>query len=111
MQNVDCEGVLVIVTPINWQDLITTVGVITGSGSALLGAAAWLIKTVLQDRLARDADVFKKQLRADADTEIERLKASLQMVAVEHQILFSKLHERRAEVIAELYKRLAWIIR
>jgi hypothetical protein len=38
--------------------------------------------------------------------EIERLKTSLQMVAIEHQIRFSKLHEKRAEVIAELYKRL-----
>ena len=28
------------------------------------------------------------------------------MVAVEHQVLFSKLHEKRAEVIAELYKKL-----
>jgi hypothetical protein len=87
---------------INWQDVITTVG----SGSALLAAAAWLIKTVLNNRLARDADVFKTQLKADADKEIERLKTSLQMVAVEHQVRFSKLHEKHAEVIAELYKRL-----
>jgi len=28
------------------------------------------------------------------------------MVAFEHQVRFSKLHETRAEVIADLYKRL-----
>jgi hypothetical protein len=91
---------------INWQDVITTVGVITGGGSVLLGAAAWLIKTVLNHKLTRDADAFRTQLKSDADMEIERLKNSLQMVAVEHQVRFSKLHETRAEVIAELYKRL-----
>jgi hypothetical protein len=91
---------------INWQDVITTVGVTTLSGGALVGAAAWLIRTVLTDRLARDADAFRAKLKADADMEIERLKNSLQMVAVEHQVRFSKLHEKRAEVIAELYKRL-----
>jgi hypothetical protein len=80
--------------------------VTTGGGAVLLGAAAWLIKTVLNDRLARDAEGFKAQLKADADKEIETLKSSLQMVAVEHQVRFSNLHEKRAEVIAELYKRL-----
>ena len=87
---------------INWQDVITTVG----SGSVLLAAAAWLLKTVLTDRLTKDADAFRTQLKADADMEIERLKNSLQMVAVEHQVRFSNLHEERAKVIAQLYKRL-----
>ena len=87
---------------INWQDIITTVG---GQGTFLL-VAAWLIRTVLTDRLSRDADAFKARLKADADAEIERLKSSLQLIAVEHQVRFSKLHEKRAEVIAELYERL-----
>jgi predicted metal-dependent phosphoesterase TrpH len=91
---------------IDWQDVITTVGVTTLSGGVLLGAAAWLIRTVLTHKLTRDADAFRIQLKADADMEIERLKNSLQMVAAEHQVRFSKLHEKRAEVIAELYKRL-----
>jgi hypothetical protein len=38
--------------------------------------------------------------------EIEKLKNSLQMVSVEHQVRFSKLHEKRAEIIADLYGRL-----
>src|SRR6266571_633038 len=91
---------------INWQDVITTVSVITASGSLLLVAAAWLIKTVLTHKLTRDADAFRTQLKFDADMEIERLKNSLHMIAVEHQVRFSRLHEKRAEVIAELYKRL-----
>jgi len=87
---------------INWQDIITAVG---GQGTFLL-VAAWLIRTVLADRMSRDAETFKMRLKADGDTEIERLKSSLQLIAVEHQVRFSKLHEKRAEVIAELYERL-----
>ena len=49
---------------------------------------------------------FKTRLKSDADIEIERLKNSLQMLAMEHQVRFSKLHEKRAEVIGEVYKRL-----
>jgi hypothetical protein len=84
---------------INWQDLLTTVG----GGSGILLAAAWLIRTVLNDKLVRDAKVFETQLKAGADAEIERLKHSLEMFAVEHQVRFSNLHAKRAEVIAEIY--------
>jgi hypothetical protein len=87
---------------INWQDLLTTVG----GGSGILLAAAWLIRTVLNDRLARDAKVFETQLKAGADAEIERLKHSLELFAVEHQVRFSNLHAKRAEVIAEIYSQM-----
>jgi hypothetical protein len=91
---------------IDWEDVLKTVGATVGGGAVLLSAAAWLIKALIIDSLARDAKVFETRLKADADLEIERLKNSLQIVAVEHQVRFSKLHEKRAEVIAELYRRL-----
>lgn len=91
---------------VNWQEIITTLGATVGGGSILLAASAWLMKTVLTDKFARDAEAFKSRLKAEADVEIERLKSSLQMTAIEHQVRFSKLHERRAELIAELYERL-----
>jgi len=77
-----------------------------GGGGVLLGAAAYLIKTALTQRLAQEAETFKTRLKADADAEIERLKHSHQITALEHQVRFSKLRERRAEIIAELYRRL-----
>ena len=85
---------------INLQDVITSLG---GQGM-FLGVAYLLFKTGLAHKFARDAEEFKTQLKAEADIEIERLKSSLQMTAVEHQVRFSRLHGRRAEVIAELYK-------
>src|SRR5260370_36481854 len=84
---------------INWQVLLTTLG----GGTAVLAAAAWLIRTALNHALTRDAEAFKARLKADADIETEKLKSSLQMVAFEHQIRFSNLHAKRAKVIAEIY--------
>lgn len=84
---------------INWQALLTTLG----GGTVILAAAAWLIRTALNHALTRDAEAFKARLKADADIETERLRSSLQMVAFEHQVTFSSLHAKRAEVIAEIY--------
>lgn len=92
---------------INWQDVVTTVASTVGGTAVLLAAAAWLIRTVLTNRLALDAEKFKAELKANADMEMEKLKHSLQRIAVEHQVRFSKLHEKRAEVIADLYRRLS----
>lgn len=89
--------------PINWQQVITTLG----GGGVVLVAAAWLIKALVTDRLARDAEKFRMDLKAKSDSEIERLKNALEMAALEHQVRFSKLHEKRAEVIAKLYAVLA----
>ena len=91
---------------INWQDVLGNIGTTLVSSVVVVGAAAWVIRTLVSDRLARDADKFKIQLKADADSTIERLKNSLQMAALEHQVRFSNLHEKRAVVIAEVYQRL-----
>jgi len=91
---------------INWQDVITNLVVVTGGGTVLVGASAWLIKTVITQKLTTDAEAFKARIQADANIEIERLKSSLQIIATEHQVRFSKLHEKRAGIIADLYKKL-----
>jgi hypothetical protein len=85
---------------LNLQTLLESLG-----GQALfLAAVAFLCKAFVSSRLTRDADAFRARLKADADTEIERLRSSLQIAATEHQVRFSKLHEKRGEVIEQLYK-------
>ena len=39
--------------PVNWQDVLTNVGTTLVSGTVVVGAAAWVVKTLLSDRLAR----------------------------------------------------------
>src|SRR5579864_9121807 len=91
-----------------WQVLVTVFAGIGGGGAAL-AIAAWLLRTALKEWLARDAEAFKTRLKADADIEIERLKNSLQILAMEHQVRFSKLHETQAEVIGDLYKKIVHV--
>ncbi len=79
-------------SPINWQDVITTLG----GNAVLLAVGAWLLKTLLTNRLALDVEKFKIQMKADADAEIERVKAFL--------IRASRVHERQIEPLTRLYR-------
>lgn len=91
---------------IDWQLLLASLGGTLISATAVVGAAAWLAKAIVSDRLARQAEEFKTQLKADADAANEQLKHALQLTALEHQVRFAKLHEKRALVIEEVYQRL-----
>jgi hypothetical protein len=84
---------------IDWQAVL----VAFGGQAALLLAVAWLIKTLISNQLSKEADAFRIQLQAQASVEIERLRSALQITATERHVLFSKLHEKRAEVIEKLY--------
>jgi len=100
-----------------WQDLFRSLG----GEVVFLAATAWLLRAVIADRLKANSDIeiervksslaqeaksFELKIKADADAGIERLRQSLEVVTHEHQIRFSQLHQKRAEIIADLYKRL-----
>jgi len=69
----------------------------------LLLLLGWLARSLGSQVLAKDLEKFKAELSAASSATTEHLKHELQRAALEHQVRFSKLHERRAEVIAELY--------
>ena len=62
-----------------------------------------MAKSLLDKVIVRDTKRFESDLKAKSDAAIENLKNSLQLKTIEHQVRFSKLHEKRAEVIAKLY--------
>jgi hypothetical protein len=83
--------------------------------SSLLAAAiVWLAKSWITERLKHaikneydeKLETHKAQLKAQSDIETERLRSQLNITAAEHQVRFSRLHSKRAEVIAELYSLL-----
>ncbi len=84
-----------------WQELI----IVFGGNATLLLVLGFLFKSLLSHMLTKDVEKYKAELNADADLLIERLKSTLQIVALEHQVRFSKLHQKRAEAIEELNKR------
>jgi hypothetical protein len=90
-----------------FAEIITAIG-----GSAVLfGAMAWLVRSAINHFLSKDLEKFKLNLQRETQQELMRLQSSLQLVALEHQIRFSKLHERRAQIIAELYSRVVELYR
>ena len=86
----------------NWQEFLTTIG----GQVVLLGAVGYLIKTLVSSRLERETEAYKAELKRNSDIEIERLKSSLQMASVEHQIRFTKLHEQRVEILTRLSREI-----
>ena len=82
-----------------WQSILLALG----GNAALLVVLGWLARSLGSQLLAKDLETFKADLAAASSATTERLKHDLQLAALEHQVRFSKLHERRAEVVAELY--------
>lgn len=85
-----------------WQSILLALG----GNAALLVVLAWLARSFGSQLLAKDLERFKASLAATSSETAERLKHDLQLASLEHSVRFSKLHEKRAEVIATLYKLL-----
>lgn len=104
-----------------WQSILLAFG----GNAALLLVLGFLGRSLLVNLMTRDAARFqielkartdseierlKSELKARADSEIERLKSELQIRALEHGVKFSKLHDRRAKVIADVYEKLVSVL-
>ena len=87
---------------IDWQVLLTTLG----GTSILIAALAWLSKTIISSIFTKDLERFKAELKESGDLAIEKFRSEVQLEAQKRIIEYSSLHERRAELIADLYSRL-----
>ncbi|MEF3075723.1 hypothetical protein V2P20_11875 [Methylobacter sp. Wu1] len=82
--------------------------------TTLSGLLLWLTKSWISERLKQaikneydqKLESHKAQLKAQSDVEIEKLRSQLSISATEHEVRFSRLHEKRAEIIAETYSLL-----
>lgn len=97
-----------------------------GGNAAFLVVVAFLGRKLLTLWLDKDFERFKDRVSSDSaralertkaelqlagNTEIERLKNDLALVAAEHSILLTRLQDRRADVIGDLYAKIAVAIR
>ena len=60
-------------------------------------------KAQLKAQTDTEIETHKARLKSQMDVEVEKLKSNLSIAASEHHVTFSKLHEERAQVIAETY--------
>jgi hypothetical protein len=87
----------------SWQ----TIAAAVIGNSVALAILGWLGKSLLEKLLQRETKRFEVELKAKADSTIEQLKSDLQLRTIEHEVAFTRLHEKRANVIAELNGLLA----
>ena len=85
-----------------WQTIVLALG----GNVALLAVLGWLSKSLVSQLLAKDIEGFKATLKAESESATQKLRHELEKSSMEHEVKFSKLHEKRAEVIAELYSLL-----
>jgi hypothetical protein len=79
--------------------------------AGVTGLLVWLTKTWISERLKnaikneydQKLETHKAELKARSDVEIEKLRSQLNIAAAEREIQFSRLQEKRAEVIAKTY--------
>lgn len=81
-----------------WQTILLAFG----GQAVLVTVLAVIAKSLLDKLILRDTKQFESDLKAKSDATIEHLKNELHLRTIEHQVRFSRLHEKRAEVIAEL---------
>jgi hypothetical protein len=83
----------------------------TAVAGCLASGVFWLQKELLSNRIRAAIDheyaVKEKRLEATLQGELEGVRAGYQKALEENQIRFSKLHAEQADVIKELYRRLA----
>jgi hypothetical protein len=114
----------------NLPDFLLTLISTAAISTALAGLVLWITKSWISERLKnaikaeydtkleshkaqlkaeyeKDLETHKIALKASADLELEKLKSSLAVVAAEKNTTFSKLHDRRIEIIAKTYSLLS----
>jgi len=77
-----------------------------GGGTIVLGLSSYLGKIWADrslEKLRQEHTRLNLELTHTLDLVTEQAKHFHQMAALEHQVRFSKLHEKRAEVVAKLY--------
>lgn len=84
-----------------WQQLVGAIG----GFAAVVGAIAWLIRTLFENMLKSSLADHQAQLASASSIQIERFKADLANAAAERKFHFEKLHEKRLEALADLHER------
>ncbi|HVO61414.1 MAG TPA: hypothetical protein VMT53_10800 [Terriglobales bacterium] len=81
--------------PTDWHELLKVFLTTVGGGGVVLGVAAWLVREIVSSSIAREAEKFKIEIKAKADTEIEKVRAFLARG--------SRVHEQQLEVLQGMY--------
>lgn len=80
---------------------------ITLGGTAVaIAAVAWLARSITTHLLSKDIETYKTKLKSESDISLEQLRSDLQITAARRNLEFSRIHEKRLEIISEVAGRL-----
>lgn len=89
------------------MDLVVTILSSAGVSALVIWLSkAWIserLKNAIKNEYDQKLESHKAQLKAANDIELEKLRSSLNILAAERQIEYSKLYEKRADAITEVY--------
>ncbi len=69
----------------------------------MLAILGWLAKSFVSQLLAKDMTLFKESLKSESELAVRKLQYDIQKSVIEYELKLAKLHEKRADVIAETY--------
>lgn len=76
------------------------------ASSASVTVVGFLSKSLLKLWLDKDLETHRANLTRESAEEVEKLRAQLAQVAVEHEVRFKRMHEKRTWVIATIFAHL-----
>jgi hypothetical protein len=79
---------------------------VIGGAGAGIAVVAWLGKRLIAHMLEIEQRKLEAKLRLQADLELERVREVSAIAKSEHEIMLSRLQDRRARVIGALYTKL-----
>src|SRR6266705_5339323 len=86
----------------NVETVLTTVLASSASASVVV----FLSKSLLKLWLDMDLETHRANLAQQSAEEVEKLRAQLAQVALEHEVRFKRMHEKRTWVIASIFAHL-----
>ena len=98
--------------------ILKELAAVFGAYALLAVVAAWLWKTIMLESLKRERDSISSSLRQQADASLEQvrqqglregelLKQRLDIQKEQEKLRFSRVHERRSEIVSRLYSKLS----
>ncbi len=96
---------------ITWENILGIFATAGLTGAVVATAIVWVSKNWISEKIKggikaeydNQLEILKAKLKSESDVEVERLRSQLSIAADERQFRFSKLHEKRADAIAEVY--------
>lgn len=90
----------------HYMNPLETIILALGSNVILLTVLGFLARSLFSQYLAKDLKQFETNLTQRTQLAAEELRHQLGMAAHEHHVRFSKLHERQAQIIEDVYARI-----